>query len=415
MDLLRIATSGSVDDGKSTLIGRLLYETKQIPEDKLQAIESASLKRGLDFLDLSLLTDGLIAERAQGITIDVAHIYFHTEERKFIIADTPGHVEYTRNMVTGASNAQASIILIDARKGILEQTKRHLYIAHLLQLSNVIVAVNKMDLVDYDEAVFRNIQREFEHLIKCIGFHGNVHFLPMSALKGEGVTQFLGYQKWFEGAPLLDLLIQLPVLEENTSSQAFRFQVQHVIRPKSSTHPDFRGFAGSLHAGESFVGQRVSNARSGQSSSIKSIEKWGNAISSSKKDLALTLILEDEIDLRRGDILLPEEALGNTRKQVTAELCWLNGESHQSGTTYLLQQGTARTKCKIKSITKSLDLLDLQWKTGGTLESNSISEIELQLAAPMHMDPYSTSNKLGAFILIHPQSMLTLAVGFPKR
>ncbi len=414
MDLLRIATSGSVDDGKSTLIGRLLYETKQIPEDKLQAIESASFKRGLDFLDLSLLTDGLIAERAQGITIDVAHIYFHTPERKFIIADTPGHVEYTRNMVTGASTAQASIILIDARKGILEQTKRHLFIAHLLQLSRVIVAVNKMDLVDYEEEVFRNIQSEFERMIERIGFQGKVHFLPMSALKGEGVTQFLGYQKWFEGPSLLDLLTELPLMEEEDKEESFRFQVQHVIRPKSSTHPDFRGFAGSLHTGETRVGQRISNARSGQSSTIKSMEKWGKAINSSKKDLALTLILEDEIDLRRGDILLHENEVASTRKQVKAELCWLNGASHQAGSTYILQQGTARTKCKIKSINKSIDLLNLEWKAGGELESNSISEIELQLASPLHMDPYSSVNKLGAFILIHPQSMLTLAVGFPK-
>jgi sulfate adenylyltransferase subunit 1 len=410
MDLLRIASSGSVDDGKSTLIGRLLYETNQIPDDKLAAIESSSAKRGLDFVDLSLLTDGLIAERAQGITIDVAHIYFNTPKRKYIIADTPGHIEYTRNMVTGASNTQATIILIDARKGILEQTKRHLFIAHLLQLPHVIIAINKMDLVGFDERVFENIKNDFEQTVQFIGFNGKVHYLPISALKGEGVTQFLGFQKWYQGPALLDLLETLPI--SVSQQDQLRFQVQHIIRPKSEKHPDFRGFAGSISLGKATLGAKIRNARTAQSAKIQRIEKWGQALEEATNDLAVTLLLDKEIDVQRGDILLPENDPALPTQSFKARICWLSEHTCKKGSTYLLQQGTAETKSKITSINSILDLSDLKWKDGHEIGMNDIAEVEIKTAKAFLFDPYSTENKTGAFILINAQSKQTEAVGF---
>ena len=410
MDLLRIATSGSVDDGKSTLIGRLLYETNQIPDDKLLAIEKSSAKRGLDFVDLSLLTDGLIAERAQGITIDVAHIYFNTPSRKYIIADTPGHVEYTRNMITGASTTDAAIVLIDARKGILEQTKRHVFIAHLLQLKHMVVTVNKMDLVDFKESVFNSICTEFNSLRKSIGFNGEVHFLPISALKGEGVTQFMGYQPWFKGSSLLDVLESIPTKSE--TSNATRFQVQHVLRPKSEEYPDYRGYAGNMLVGEVKVGHSIVNTRTAQEAKVLRLEKWGQEIDHAEKDLALTVHLDKDIDVRRGDFLSGHSEAPTMRKSINAHICWLNDAPLNLQTTYLLQQGSSETKCKIKAISKVMNLKNLSWEQPEEVLSNSIAKAEIQCASPVLADPYNAGNKTGAFILIHPHTKLTVAAGF---
>ncbi|MEO0404718.1 MAG: GTP-binding protein, partial [Bacteroidota bacterium] len=378
MELLRIATSGSVDDGKSTLIGRLLFETDHIPTDRLKALEISSQKRGLDFTDLSLLTDGLLAERAQGITIDVAHIYFATKQRKYIIADTPGHVEYTRNMITGASNAEVSIVLIDARRGVLEQTKRHLFIAHLLKLPQVIIAINKMDLVDYDQAVFKSIEKEVLEAAKTMGLESKLSFIPMSALQGEGVTQHLGYQKWYNGSTLLELLEDIPVQAE--VDQAARFQVQHVIRPKSEAHPDFRGFAGAVESGVFEVGEEIRNTRTQQVSTVKKLEKWGSELPSSGKDLAVTVHLSDEIDARRGDVFIKNTSDQAATKQVAADICWMNDRPLNPRSTYILQQGTQRTKAKVKDVSQTVNMDNLEWETAGEVHLNDISKVSFKLA-----------------------------------
>ncbi|MGB0423757.1 MAG: sulfate adenylyltransferase subunit 1, partial [Flavobacteriales bacterium] len=382
----------------------------QIPDDKLLAIEKSSAKRGLDFVDLSLLTDGLIAERAQGITIDVAHIYFNTPSRKYIIADTPGHVEYTRNMITGASTTDAAIVLIDARKGILEQTKRHVFIAHLLQLKHMVVTVNKMDLVDFKESVFNSICTEFNSLRKSIGFNGEVHFLPISALKGEGVTQFMGYQPWFKGSSLLDVLESIPTKSE--TSNATRFQVQHVLRPKSEEYPDYRGYAGNMLVGEVKVGHSVVNTRTAQEAKVLRLEKWSQEIDHAEKDLALTVHLDKDIDVRRGDFLSGHSEAPTMRKSINAHICWLNDAPLNLQTTYLLQQGSSETKCKIKAISKVMNLKNLSWEQPEEVLSNSIAKAEIQCASPVLADPYNAGNKTGAFILIHPHTKLTVAAGF---
>lgn len=410
MELLRIATSGSVDDGKSTLIGRLLFETDQIPTDRLKAIEQSSQKRGLDFTDLSLLTDGLIAERAQGITIDVAHIYFATKQRKYIIADTPGHVEYTRNMITGASNADVSIILIDARKGVLEQTKRHLFITHLLQLKFVAVAINKMDLVDYDEKVFNQLREDVSDLAENIGFKGELNFVPISALQGEGVTQHLGYQHWYEGPTLLEVLEEIPSVA--SQGEKARFQVQYVIRPKSEAHPDFRGFAGAIESGRFTIGQAVMNTRTGQSSHIESIVKWNKPLPTSNKDLAITFTLEDEIDVQRGDVIIPADEAFATTKEVNATICWMHQEPLNPRQTLIIQQGTNRAKAKMQAIGEKVDMADLEWKNGGEVGLNDIAKANLKTASPIFLDTFEDAPATGSFILINPNNNMTVAVGF---
>src|SRR5215212_354596 len=274
MDILRIATAGSVDDGKSTLIGRLLYDTKSITKDKLEAVEASSKRKGLDFVDLSLLTDGLIAEREQGITIDVAHIYFSTEKRKYIVADTPGHIEYTRNMITGASNAEASIVLIDARNGVSEQTRRHLFISSLLEIETVMVAVNKMDLVNFDEARFESIRNDVKDIAEKIGVKGSLNFIPLAAKYGDNVVSLSSKMPWYTGKPLLEYLETLPVHKKDETLPA-RFHVQSVIRPHSEEYHDFRGYAGKLVSGSLEVGQKVIALPSLRESTIKSISHAG--------------------------------------------------------------------------------------------------------------------------------------------
>ncbi|MDP5121174.1 MAG: GTP-binding protein, partial [Spirosomaceae bacterium] len=306
MDILKIATAGSVDDGKSTLIGRLLYETKSITKDKIEALEAASKRKGLDFVDLSLLTDGLIAEREQGITIDVAHIYFNSPQRKYIIADTPGHFEYTRNMVTGASNAAVSVILVDARNGVSEQTKRHFYIASLLRVKEVIVAVNKMDLVDYDEAQFRQIQSDFVEKVGEASFaEQRITFIPLSSLFGENIVEVSAKMPWYKGQSLLQHLesIELDKVSHNSSELPARFAVQYVIRPKTEEFHDYRGYAGRLSSGTFSVGDTIQVHPSGQASVIKTIEKFGENLEHAKAGDSVTLTLETDIDVSRGNMI----------------------------------------------------------------------------------------------------------------
>ncbi|NBP70344.1 MAG: GTP-binding protein [Cytophagia bacterium] len=324
MDVLRIATAGSVDDGKSTLIGRLLYETNSITSDKLEAIEKASLRKGIGFVDLSLLTDGLIAEREQGITIDVAHIYFNTPKRKFIIADTPGHVEYTRNMITGASKANASLILIDARKGIVEQTHRHFHIASLLRIPTVVVCINKMDLVQYDQKVFENIKSAFIHLVeKTEGYRPAVSFVPLSSLHGDNLTSLSDNTPWYKGTPLLETLETIKTGEERVN-KASRMPVQYVVRPRSNEFHDFRAYAGRLSSGKLKVGDEVTALPSGRKSKITKLFQYQQELDEVKANQSFTLMLEDNIDISRGDMLVRTEEAPTLKNEFSAQCCWLN-------------------------------------------------------------------------------------------
>lgn len=415
MDILRIATAGSVDDGKSTLIGRLLYETKSITQDKIEALEAASKRKGLDFVDLSLLTDGLIAEREQGITIDVAHIYFNTARRKYIIADTPGHIEYTRNMVTGASNAQVSIILVDARLGLSEQTKRHFYIAQLLRIPEVILAVNKMDLVGYDPIVFETIVQDFHSTCQQIGFDGqNVHFIPLSSLYGENMVVKSEKMPWYSGDSLLDILESLPPQGDLYADKPARLGIQSVIRPKSEAYHDYRGYAGRISSGQFFPGDRVIALPSGQESAIDRIEKFGEPLDRARIGDSVVVTLTDDIDISRGNMLIKKEEQSPLQaKVVTAEVCWLDHQPLTVGKTYALQHGVNRQKSKVISLKSLLEMPSLIRKEDpNQLMLNEIGQVEIKLGSPIFADVYASNPRNGAFILIDEQTNSTVGVGF---
>lgn len=413
MEVLRIATSGSVDDGKSTLIGRLLYDTNSIPQDKLEALHAASKRKGLDFTDLSLLTDGLVAEREQGITIDVAHIYFSTPTRKYIIADTPGHVEYTRNMVTGASNAQVSLILIDARKGIVEQTYRHFFIANLLRIEHLVVCVNKMDLVDYSQARFDEIVADFQQLLQQAAFKEQVvQFIPISSLYGENLASRSEKLGWYNGTPLLDYLEQISFDHEDRNHPA-RFPVQFVIRPRTDAYHDFRGFAGKVASGHFSVGDEVVSLPSMQQSRIKSIEKFETQLSTASAGDSVVITLEDEIDTSRGNMLAKPDHVPATLKEITAQVCWMDQQKLVPGKTYLLQHGINRVKAKVQHIHHVMEVT-----TNRTVEDkkelglNDMGKITLKTAQPVFADAYKVNPANGAFILVDEFSNATVAVGF---
>ena len=321
MDILRIATAGSVDDGKSTLIGRLLYDTKSITKDKLEAVEASSKRKGLDFVDLSLLTDGLIAEREQGITIDVAHIYFSTDKRKYIIADTPGHVEYTRNMITGASNAEASIVLIDARNGVIEQTKRHLFISSLLKIQTVFVCINKMDLVGFDKTSFKKIKADVEDVAKKMGYEGDLDFVPIAAKYGDNVVHPSTKMDWYSGPTLLEYLEELPVHKKDIALPA-RFPVQFVIRPHSDQHHDFRGYAGKLASGKLQVGQEILVLPSSRVSTITRIYHAEREVELARPDESVTIELQDDVDISRGNMIVPIDAAPVQATTLSAQPSW---------------------------------------------------------------------------------------------
>ncbi|HVI49013.1 MAG TPA: GTP-binding protein [Chitinophaga sp.] len=413
MEVLRIATSGSVDDGKSTLIGRLLYDTNSIPQDKMEALHTASKRKGLDFTDLSLLTDGLVAEREQGITIDVAHIYFSTPTRKYIIADTPGHIEYTRNMVTGASNAQVSLILIDARKGIVEQTHRHFFIANLLRIPYLVVCVNKMDLVEYSEARFNQIVEDFHGLLDNAAFKGQeVKFIPISSLYGENVASRTGAITWYQGATLLEYLEQISFDHEDSRHPA-RFPIQSVIRPRTTEHHDFRGFAGKVASGHFNVGDEVISLPSGQKSIIKTIEQFEKQLTVAHARESVVITLRDEIDSSRGNMLVKTDQMPAQLKEVTASICWMDQQKLVSGKTYLLQHGVNRVKAKVQQINFVTDVTSYQQTTDKhEMSLNDIGKITLKLAAPVFADLYQENPANGAFILIDEFNNTTVAVGF---
>ncbi len=411
MEVLKIATAGSVDDGKSTLIGRILYDTKSLTTDKLEAIEKRSKANGFDYLDFSLATDGLVAEREQGITIDVAHIYFSTAKKSYIIADTPGHVEYTRNMVTGASTSQASIILVDARNGVIEQTYRHFFINNLLRVKDVIVAVNKMDLVDYSEEKFNAIKAEFERLKEKADYKGqNITFIPISALKGDNVVGGSENTPWYNGQSILQHLEDLKAQDVFEAGQA-RFPVQTVIRPKKDEFHDFRGYAGKLYGGDIAVGDEVTVLPSLTKSKIKEIYFFDKKFDKAGRGSSLNITLEDNVNVSRGDMIVKAGEEPSSEKQLRAKVCWMNGQNLVPKTKYLLQHGVNRVQAMIQSVDNVLATDFSGAEATDSLSLNQIGEVEIKLAKPVFFDKYTENKQNGAFILIDPQSNTTAGVG----
>ena len=410
MEILKLATAGSVDDGKSTLIGRLLYETDSLKSDQLKNIKAKSESKGFDYLDLSLATDGLLTEREQGITIDVSHIFFSTPTRRFIIADSPGHVEYTRNMVTGTSNAQASILLLDARKGMVEQTRRHLYINRLLAIQHLVFAINKMDLVDFDQGRFEEIKQELETWLQNASMQiKTIDFVPISALLGDNVTSASKQMNWYNSLTLLEILENLPTLSSMREDNVL--QVQHVLRPKTEQHHDYRGFAGKVNSGSFQVGDKILVYPSGRSSQIKSIEKYGVAVDKVQEGESTTVLLEDEIDISRGYSIVSAENSLQISKQLRAEVCWMQDTNLIPGARYWLQLGIQKVQIKIESINR-LELENLKTKPTNTLGLNDIGEIEFVTAQEIVYQPFLKNKGLGAFILIDALTYNTAGVGF---
>jgi sulfate adenylyltransferase subunit 1 len=410
MELLRFSTAGSVDDGKSTLIGRLLYDSKSIFEDQYDAIEAASQKRGEEYVNLALLTDGLRAEREQGITIDVAYRYFSTPKRKFIIGDTPGHIQYTRNMVTGASTANLSIILVDARKGIIEQTYRHSYIASLLQIPHIIVCVNKMDLVDWDEKTFTQIVNDYKAFASKLDVK-DVHFIPISALEGDNVVTRSEHMSWYDGPTLLYLLENIHIGSDLNHIDA-RFPVQYVIRPMKNEYHDYRGYAGRI-AGVVFrVGDKVKALPSGFTSKIKSITTMDGDLQEAFAPQSVTILLEDEIDISRGDMIVRENNVPQVEQEFDVMLCWMNEKKMQTKGKYILRHTTKECKCIVKEIKYKLDINTLQRIENGTeLDLNDIARVSLRTTTPLFFDSYRKNRITGSLILVDETTNETVAAG----
>lgn len=415
MKVLKIATAGSVDDGKSTLIGRILYDTKSLTDDKLEAIEEKSRQRGFDYLDFSLATDGLVAEREQGITIDVAHIYFSTPSKSFIIADTPGHIEYTRNMVTGASTAQASIVLIDARNGVVEQTYRHFFINNLLRIKDVVIAVNKMDLVDFSEEKYNIIKGEIEYLASKSEYKGqNLTFIPLSALKGDNVVDKSDNMPWYKGETLMHHLENLDASAINDDSQT-RFPVQTVIRPKTEEYHDFRGYAGKIYGGDLEVGDEITVLPSQTKSKIKSINFFDTEYQLAKRGSSVTLTLEDNVNVSRGDMLVKSKEEPKISKQLEATVCWMDKESLQPSQKYYIKHGVNDAQAKITQLSSIIktDFSGIE-ENPSELELNQIGDIHLKLSKPLTFDSFKDNKSNGSFILINPKTNNTVGVGFIK-
>jgi len=413
MEVLKIATAGSVDDGKSTLIGRILYDTKSLTTDKLEAIEKTSKQKGYDYLDFSLATDGLVAEREQGITIDVAHIYFSTASKSYIIADTPGHVEYTRNMVTGASTSQAAIILIDARKGVIEQTNRHFFINNLLRIKDVIVAINKMDLVDYCEETYNGIKADFEALMSKRDYQDqHITFIPVSALKGDNVVHTSDKMPWYDGQTLLEHL-ELLDRKDIFNKGIPRFPVQYVIRPKTEEFHDFRGFAGKVYGGELSVGDEVVALPSQTKSKIKEIYFYDKKYQTASRRSSVTITLEDEINVSRGDMLVKIGELPTIDKQFTATISWMDSQNLNPGNKYVLQHGINKVLAKVDTIHHRIhpDYSGID-EEANSLGMNDIAKVSFKLNKPIFFDPFKNHRTNGSFILIDTQSNNTVGAGF---
>lgn len=414
MELLRFSTAGSVDDGKSTLIGRLLYDSKSIFEDQLEAVETASKSRGNEEVNLALLTDGLRAEREQGITIDVAYRYFATPKRKFIIADTPGHIQYTRNMVTGASTADLSIILVDARHGVLEQTVRHSYISSLLGIPHIVVAINKMDLVDFSQEVYDKIVEDYRKMSETLHIK-NVVFIPISAKDGDNVVNKSERTPWYKGKALLDYLETVPV-GHKTVSDFFRYPVQYVIRPISKDFPDYRGYAGRVSGGIIRPGDRVRVLPSGLESTVKSIDFAGESLDEAYAPESVTIRLNDEIDISRGDtIVKADEKQPHVEQDVTMDVCWLNQTPAQIRKKYIIRQATFETQGMIRSINfrRNINTLEKEQNVS-ELAMNDIAEITIHTAQPLVFDAYDENKVTGSLIIIDPDTNETVGAGMIK-
>ncbi len=411
-EMLRFTTAGSVDDGKSTLIGRLLHDTRSVYEDQLASIRASRINRSGGELDLSLLTDGLRAEREQGITIDVAYRYFSTAKRKFIIADTPGHEQYTRNMATGASTADVAIVLIDAKAfvkagGLLPQSRRHTFIASLLRIPHIIAAVNKMDLVDYSEDVFRDVRSQFLELAHKLKLR-SVELIPVSALVGDNIVEPSGTMHWYKGPTLLEYLETVPLQPPDSVSEPLRFPVQLVLRPDAA----FRGFAGRVERGEVRVGQSVRALPSGRTTRVSSIVTFDGELNSAHSAQSVTVTLEDEIDLSRGEMLVDAEAETPLQSNVfSATVVWMSEHPLVAGQSYLLKHTTRLVRATVRSIRHRVDVVSSEQHTASTLHMNDIAELEFQTNVPLFFDRYEDSRPLGSFILIDPVSNATAAAG----
>ncbi|MEO9483337.1 MAG: sulfate adenylyltransferase subunit CysN [Ekhidna sp.] len=410
MELLRFTTAGSVDDGKSTLIGRLLFDSKSIFEDQLDQVKQTSERRGATDVDLALLTDGLKDEREQGITIDVAYRYFATPKRKFIIADTPGHIQYTRNMVTGASTANVALILIDARKGVIEQTCRHSIIASLLQIPHIIVCVNKMDLVDYEQEKFDEIKSDFENFASKLDVK-DVQFIPISALKGDNVVNRSDNMKWYEGSTLLYTLENIHIGSDHNHIDC-RFPVQTVIRPQTDEHHDYRGYAGRISGGVFKPGDEVTVLPSGFTSKIKSIDTFDGSIEEAFAPMSVTITLEDDIDISRGDMIVRQHNQPEPQQDIDVMLCWLNNKGPQPRTKYTIRHTTAEAKAMIKDIRYKLDINTLHRnEKEKSITANDICRAQIRTTRPLLIDSYKKNRNTGSIILVDEGTNETVAAG----
>jgi sulfate adenylyltransferase subunit 1 len=408
--LLRFITAGSVDDGKSTLIGRLLHDSKSIFEDQLSAISKTSEKRGMSAVDLSLLTDGLQAEREQGITIDVAYRYFATPRRKFIIGDTPGHEQYTRNMVTAASTANLAIILVDARKGVLTQTRRHSYLASLLGVPHVVLAVNKMDMVEYSKQRFEEIVGEYKRFAAQLDLH-DVHCIPLSALNGDNVVDRSASMDWYIGPTLLELLETLHI-DHDVNTRDFRFPVQWVCRPQSQEHHDFRGFAGRIEAGEVSVGDEITILPAGRTSRVKRIHTYDGDLLTAAAPRSVTLTLEDEIDISRGDMFVRAGAHEpRVEKEFEATLCWLSETPLDKNRKYLIKHSSRMVKSLFSRLDFRVDVNTLEQHPADRLNMNDIARVGIRVQQPLVFDSYAVDRATGSFIVIDEASNNTVGAG----
>ncbi|HQZ76079.1 MAG TPA: GTP-binding protein [Chitinophagaceae bacterium] len=408
MDLLRFITAGSVDDGKSTLIGRLLYDSKNILVDQLEALEKSTKNRTDGSVDLALLTDGLRAEREQGITIDVAYRYFTTPKRKFIIADAPGHVQYTRNMITGASNASLIIILIDARQGVVEQTRRHSIIASLLKIPHVVVAVNKMDLVNYSQDVYNNILIDYAKVAKQLGLH-DVTYIPISALNGDNIVDKSTTIRWYEGKPLLEMLEEVEVNDDVNLTDA-RFQVQLVLRPQTEELHDYRGYAGKVLSGIYKKGDAVTILPSGIKTTISQLEVGGKEVEDVFAPQSVTIQLSDDIDISRGDMIVKSDNLPQVSNELDVLICWVDDKPLQAGNKYLLQHNSRLVRTVVKSIEYKLDVNSLEEQpVNDGVRLNEVVKATIKTASPLVYDSYSTLSENGSAILIDETSNSTVA------
>ncbi|MET7382655.1 GTP-binding protein [Streptomyces sp. NPDC005526] len=409
--LLRFATAGSVDDGKSTLVGRLLYDSKSVLADQMQAVEHASRSRGRDAPDLALLTDGLRAEREQGITIDVAHRYFATPRRRFILADSPGHEQYTRNMVTGTSTAELTVILVDARKGMVEQTRRHAAIAALLRVPHVVLAVNKMDLVGHEESVFARIAVEFTRYAAELGA-GEITAIPVSALAGDNVVEPSANMDWYGGPTVLEHLETVPAGADPGGRQA-RFPVQYVIRPQTAGHPDYRGYAGQIAAGTLHVGESVTVLPSGRETTVAAIDALGVRVPSASAPESVTVLLADDLDVARGDLIVPAGAAPGLTRRVEATVCHLHDRPLTVGAHVLLKHTTRTVRASVGELPYRIDTAHglTRLPRPQSLRANDIGTVVLHTSEPLPMDGYADSRRTGSFLLIDPADGATLTAG----